>query len=759
MAILQQMVQPRMVYIHKETTNQSFIDMHNYLKAKGIQNNDFFLILFDPGLKGINPYDPNLPQHIKVRIMNECRINYWYFLREVVRIPQQGDTGNGTRYHLNRGNLAMNFLFQINFNMFVIFPRQKGKTTCALCRYLWVYNFGTTNSEIMFMHKDHTGSKKNLRDLKAIRDNLPSYLQMSSAIDHEGKKLKVPNTIVNIQHPYNNNKIITFPSARTRDAANNLGRGSTQPLQYYDEFAFIPFNKEVYLAATPAFSTASKNAARNHAPYGILLTTTPGDLLNDSGKFAYDVFKGSIPWNENYYDSTMEEFEGIKKLNKTTFFGVQYTYQQLGDGQKYFNDICMQMLYNWPEIRREVLLEWAETSNDCPFSSEDLDVIQAYCKPPIKTLLFGRFKQYQFNIYEDIDTAYPPIVGVDVSGCTYKDASAITVIDSKTTRVGATMNCNYIPADDLAMVIYELVSKYLPNAIVNIESNGGYGSSVIAMLKKTSVKRNLYWEIKDRVVEERFDGMRMVQHKQKMRVYCLYSTPAVRNRLIEILFERVMYHKDKFVAPILHEEMRGMVTKKSGKVEHSDSTHDDQVFSYLMALYVWYDGKNLAENWGVMKNTLKTDSNNELDEITLEDNIEKIEKVDPNVLAEYEEGSTMAEVMQFIEENSKFINADQFKEQMRDVDRNRLNRDLMEDTVLRQAYCKNYGIDERMIINNTPGIYTQLPPELFEGGDEEMDFRDDFDYLFDDAIVYDHNGNRIDRNTLRGNLSNQWTKV
>ena len=101
----------------------------------------------------------------------------------------------------------MNFLFVLNFNQFVEMPRQHGKTTAALCRYLWVYNFGTSNSEIMFMHKDHSGSKKNLKDLKAIRDALPSYLQMSSSIDSEGKKLKVPNTIVMIQHPYNNNKI------------------------------------------------------------------------------------------------------------------------------------------------------------------------------------------------------------------------------------------------------------------------------------------------------------------------------------------------------------------------------------------------------------------------------------------------------------------------------------------------------------------------------------------------------------------------
>ena len=50
---------------------------------------------------------------------------------------------------------------------------------------------------------------------------------------------------------------------------------------WYDEYAFILHNSIIYSAATPAFSTASKNAKRNGAPYGILITTTPGDMTTD----------------------------------------------------------------------------------------------------------------------------------------------------------------------------------------------------------------------------------------------------------------------------------------------------------------------------------------------------------------------------------------------------------------------------------------------------------------------------------------------
>ena len=484
MAILQQINQQRFVYIHKETTNQSFLDMHHYLKAIGVQNNDFFLALLDTGLAGIDPRDPNLSSSMKARVLMECRNNYWYYLREVVRIPDQGGSVNsGVRFKLHRGNLAMNFLFMLNFNQFVEMPRQHGKTVSALARYLWVYNFGTSNSEIMFMHKDHGGSKDNLKKLKSIRDALPSYLQMSSATGVDGKKLKVPNTVVTIQHPYNNNKINTYPSARSKESADNLGRGATIPLQYYDEFAFMPYNNIVYKAAIPAFSTASQNAARNGAPYGILLTTTPGDLTTDSGIFAYEIRNSGIRWNEKYYDLSYQELVELRNSNKnSTFFTVSYTYQQLGSGQDYFKKMVVEMVNDWPRIRREVMLEWASIADDCPFSSEDLDIIKNYIKEPIRTLFFGQFKQYQFQIYEDLDTNFPPIIGVDVAGATWKDSSCITVVDSRTTRVTATLNCNYMPADDLAQVLYELVTKYLPNGIINIERNG-------VALQQTSLRR------------------------------------------------------------------------------------------------------------------------------------------------------------------------------------------------------------------------------------------------------------------------------
>ena len=69
-----------------------------------------------------------------------------------------------------------------------------------------------------------------------------------------------------------------------------------------------------------------------------------------------------------------------------------------------------------------------------------------------------------------------------------------------------------------------------------------------------------------------------------------------------------------------------MEIKRNGKVEHSDATHDDQVFSMLMALWVWYEGVNLGERYGIKKTTIKTDD--EVDEALDYFNDDTVEIVD-----------------------------------------------------------------------------------------------------------------------------------
>ena len=54
------------VYYHMSTTNKSFLEVHQYLKDSGIENNRFMLALLDPDLARIDPHDPNLNASINL---------------------------------------------------------------------------------------------------------------------------------------------------------------------------------------------------------------------------------------------------------------------------------------------------------------------------------------------------------------------------------------------------------------------------------------------------------------------------------------------------------------------------------------------------------------------------------------------------------------------------------------------------------------------------------------------------------------------
>lgn len=719
-------------YYHMSTTNQSFLDMHYYLKQTGRQNNKFFLVIYDPDLIGVDPRDPNLNTLMKKKILRECIINFWYFIREVVRIPDQGGAvGGGARYKLHRGNLALNFGFLLNWNMFVEFPRQHGKTISAVVWYLWVFNFGTTNSEMMFMNKKHDDSKMNLRRLKDIRDTLPSYLQMKEMMGPDGKIKKASNNVESTTNIINNNKITTKAGARNSAGANGLGRGCTMPIHWYDEYAFILYNDVIYSAATPAFKTASMNAKKNNAPYGILITTTPGDMTTNEGIEAYNTKEAATPFNEAFYDYSFDKLEEVKNSNtSSSFFYIRYTYQQLGSSEQYFKEMVIDLKKNWVAIRREVLLEWSKSSSNSPFRQQDLDEVERLVmKEPIQQVALCN-GLYFLNIYKPMDASmafrYPPIMGVDVSGGYQKDSSTITIIDSRTTEVVADFNCNYISTNDLAKVIYELVVKYMPNCIVNVERNGGFGASVLSVLAKSKIKKNLYFEVKDKVIEERFNGTKPVRKTVQKKCFGFDETRDSRQLLMEILKERMEKHKAKFISPIIFDELTTLEVKRNGRIEHADNAHDDQIFSYLLALYVWYEGKNLMQNFGLDKGTLYTDDADEeylgLDE-TYRDIVNEIEM---------EEDEDLQEQLNFLS-SDKSVSFKQWQDQEFLKDQEALNN-LLKNKVARRAYARQNHVEEESL--NNEHSFTTLPNSVFYmmDTDENQDTRSNLQKEFDSII-------------------------
>lgn len=575
---------------------------------------------------------------------------------------------------------------------------------------------------MVFLNKKMEDSKLNLARMKEIRGALPSYLQMIQLVTPDGKIVRKPNTVETLEHVSNGNKIKTVPSARSKAAAASLLRGRTIPIIYADEWAFTPYNEIIYVNTIPAWKTAAMNAKRNKAPYGITITTTPGFLQEEAGKYAWDMKESATPFTELWYDMNYYELMNYINANtRSSFIYIKYTYQQLGRSEQWFSEICRDMQSKWPDIRREVLLEWSTGVENSPFTQEQLEVVEQLTKTPIKQILL--MNKYTMSIYQQIDlNRYPPIIGVDVSGGYNRDSSAISCIDSNTTKVFADLNCNYISTFDLAQCIYELVTVYMPNAVVNVERNGGFGASVLAKLVNSKIKRNLYFEIKDKVIEERQQNDHIYKTKKRMKIYGLDNTKAVRELLMELLRERMENHKDKFISPHILAELKGLEVKKNGKIDHSVNTHDDQIFSMLMALYVWYYGKNLAENFGIRKAVIKTDES--LDEempdwsTATEDTGEIFQEFYDN-----DETSTRSETNKFIKDSKQAIgktyaefSAEQYAKEQQFL------RQLLSTKVGREAYARTYNLDLKDLEERygSDTVYN-IPPEVFNNFHDDKD--------------------------------------
>ena len=83
-----------------------------------------------------------------------------------------------------------------------------------------------------------------------------------------------------------NNTLKAISAANSDEQADKLGRGMTTSNIYFDEFAFLARNKIIFLAARPAWVTASDNAKKNGTPFGITITTTPNNVDTNQGKYA-----------------------------------------------------------------------------------------------------------------------------------------------------------------------------------------------------------------------------------------------------------------------------------------------------------------------------------------------------------------------------------------------------------------------------------------------------------------------------------------
>jgi hypothetical protein len=577
---------------HIKTRNISFLQTARDLKALGIKNNMFFLKLYDETLEFVDPHSPHLSHEQTLRVMNECIVNPWYFIRECVRIPEQG--GNGIPYQLHRANLAATFCFLMGLDHYLVIPRQKGKTQSTVSILDWAFLFGTTNSEFMFINKRQEDANNNLQRLKDQRELLPTYMRMKEVLTEEGKIDKGRDNVQSIVNPTTGNKIVTKPSARSMEAAEGLGRGCTQPIQYYDETEFTPFIKTIIEAAGPAYNTASANARRNNAAYCRIFTSTPGDLDTQPGQDCSLIIEKTCKWTEKFYDWTKDEIDEYISTNSGNgIVYIEYQYQQLGDDEEWFRRTCQTLLNNPAKIKREIFLQRMRGSSESPFDEEELNAIQEL-KGKVKEEIFIN-KMYKLDVYEELKKDRVYIAGMDCAGGLGEDNTSICIIDPYTAKPVAEFKSPYIGIPDAIKFVRTLIRKYVPRCIMAIERNN-VGTSIIQGLLETEVRANIYFDdSKDFIeVDDKLDAQGfLARQAARRKLYGVWTGTKSRDIMFTILEAHVKEYKDKFITENIINDLVSLVRKKNGRIEHASGFHDDSLFAYLIGMYVYYHGKNL----------------------------------------------------------------------------------------------------------------------------------------------------------------------
>jgi hypothetical protein len=569
--------------IDLNTRNMSFLKMSRILRDLGVKNNKFFLRIYDAGLSGVDPHDPKIKPEMQLRVAQEVAKNPWYYFREVIRIPVDGGV---KKYELTRGNLALTWSMLNNFNILMELPRQNFKTISALCVYAWVYDFGTSNSQITFGNKSLPDSELNVSRLKKIRAALPHYLRFDDKADIDN--------IQSISTVKNGNTVKVMSAPNDAQAADKLGRGNTTACIWIDEIAFLKFNWIVYGAAAPAQSQAQLEAASNDKPYGKLFTTTPNQLELPQALFVRGMMDNACKFDEKMYDwSRQYVLDYVKKNSSNDFVYIKYSYKEIGRDEKWFETQCRALNNDMLLIKREILLEWTYSSDVSPFSEEQLSRLGQYeCLDPHGTIvLAGHYPLTLLETPSRWDLPFP--IGVDVAGGLSRDFSTIQILDPWNYRTIASFKNNKIDTKELFLVLCDLLS-HMPNALLIVERNS-MGKGVLDNLIHSPYERNLYFEFRRQEAEKKLiPHSRHASQGVLTKVYGMNTSSKERDRMInDILWTVVDTTPEVIVCPSVFRDIRNLERKANGKIEHRSGESDDSLFAYLIARYVLAYGKNL----------------------------------------------------------------------------------------------------------------------------------------------------------------------
>lgn len=596
--------------IDTNTSNPSFLRLATIYKEMGIANHGFLLALVDTKLVGVDPFDINLDLETQARVGIECKLNPWYFFREILKAPAQAG-GGAVQFEANRGNMALFWSFFNHITIALIQIRQTGKSfsTDGLMTYL--LNVRCTDTEINLLTKDDTLRSSNIKRLKDIDSELPFYLKQRSKGDINNTE---ELTIKSLRNKYRGHLPQKSPKM-----AYNVGRGLTSPIFQIDEGPFQP-NIAISLPSALAAGTAARDRAeQNGEPYGTILTTTAGKKDDRDGKYMFNFISEAAEWSEKFLDckNYAELCLLVRRNSRTGKLRINATFNhvQLGKSNEWLKKAIEDSGAIGEDADRDFFNVWTSGTLTSPLPVATLEKIRKSQQAEMHTGIskIGGYLTKWYIPEEEVERELREgnfIMSLDTSDASGGDDISLLLTNVKsfdTIAAGAYNETNLITFAE--WLCWWLITY--PNITMIIERRSS-GIAIIDYLllmlptKGIDPFKRLFNRIVNDYMEdpERYREVSMPFGRRSSDVYVKYkkafgfatsgSGLTSRNELYSVTLQNAAKKVGDRVKDLTTiNQITGLVSM-NGRIDHQAGEHDDMVIAWLLNFWLLTQGKNLS---------------------------------------------------------------------------------------------------------------------------------------------------------------------
>ena len=566
------------------------------------------LILFDRSLMGIDT-NQQLTAIMQVKILQECSINPYFYMRECARVYDK-TIGKNVRFQINIADWTFLWLYAQCINTYREQARQSGKSFLLCYAFGMEWSVGTSNCLSLIIHFKSDESAKNRKAMVESVNLLPKFMKLHTIkksikkgkeVWEEGPENPVPTEKGKNfwNQRFNNNLKITAVGS-TESTASQTGRGDPVRFAAVDELNYIKNATTMLTALQFAHGTARLLAEKAGQRYGLHFASTAGELNTKNGKEMFKLTQEEMcKWDVKLFGYSYEDLRIYLQKNSTKgFFTISYQYDELGFDENWIEN-AISLATNREEFQKDILSVWQAVDLNALFGVAALTRINQICKEnTIVSFMFEKFNRFEYypdtldEEFKDYIRKHNAIsIGIDIALGTSGDYSVMKCIDLETARPVFQYRENKLNAFDFGILIREFL-RYLrkinPEMLicVNIESDGP-GQVLIPMLvQEKDIEPMLYRSLEFYNKQMKNTLIKATTKHLDANCYIKYGTAMSKWRgdlTNVLLFDLVDKYPYVFNSPEAFSELTTLKRKQSGKIEHGNGFHDDIIMATLHA--------------------------------------------------------------------------------------------------------------------------------------------------------------------------------